>query len=541
MKISKEKNDAPIYIYLQHFTKNKIKILEDENGNTYAFWRSKNLLVKIKEDSEIDELILNLQLNKNNEEMPQVSIKQGQDIRADFYSEDIDNKYNLLFEQKDSEFSDKISKIYGSYIKPPLRVALNSLKFLNEKTVTKETAKEYLELAMNKTKMLQQRRGRPISEYSFPGENVEEEILDEFASLIEQMQNPILKFQICELKDLEYDEKKHLSSADVTKKLIDNNTKFDEISSKQLLDISGLPEEVQIILMKNLYEKEIEVTQEEKMAIRDYQSLEYNAFKALMNNSKEKYLEDYLQKLMSGNIKRMTIDRTVKDIYTLIDTFDKFSNRKRDLLISRVGTETISDNSTVELNSFSSFATNLGTNTMENKDAKIFKTILDKESPSIPITFLAERKDWATYKECEVLLPPASYTAKECDGNIRLERQAVKTKDIPTTIRSQLSIMELKVQEMIAKRGESNDKLDEILKTIKISREFMESREGPIKRMDENSLKIKDENDKSILSKNEIISIAKETTVVLENGNASKDFSILEKEKQINRGNEQIR
>ena len=79
MKISKEKNDAPIYIYLQHFTKNKIKILEDENGNTYAFWRSKNLLVKIKEDSEIDELILNLQLNKNNEEMPQVSIKQGQD------------------------------------------------------------------------------------------------------------------------------------------------------------------------------------------------------------------------------------------------------------------------------------------------------------------------------------------------------------------------------------------------------------------------------------------------------------------------------
>ena len=74
--------------------------------------------------------------------------------------------------------------------------------------------------------------------------------------------------------------------------------------------------------------------------------------------------------------------------------------------------------------------------------------------------------------------------------------------------------MELKVQEMIAKRGESNDKLDEILKTIKISREFMESREGPIKRMDENSLKIKDENDKSILSKNEVISIAKETTVV---------------------------
>ena len=290
--------------------------------------------------------------------------------------------------------------------------------------------------------------------------------------------------------------------------------------------------------MKNFYDKKIDITQDEKSAIRDYQSIEYDAFKALLNASSDKYLNTYLQYLMSDKIERMTVDRTVKDIYTMIDIFEKLPNRKMDLLISRVGSETINDDRSVEHSDFTSFGTNLGTNTMDDENVKLYKMVLKKDVPAIPIIFLIDRSDRIVYDECEILLPPALYTAKEGSEYTKLEIESLKINEVTNTLMAQLSRMEAKVNEMMARDENKNDRLKKILETIERSKEYITSREMHIQVVDER-IESKDVfAQEPVLSKQSLAPIAKETPVVFEQETAATIIEKLGIQNQIDKGEE---
>lgn len=531
VKISKEeKKESQSHSFLSNFSKGKIKLLEDDNGNNYIFISSKNVLIRVKDNSDIDELILNLQLNKNGDELPEISTKLGTEIKVDFYSEDKKEKYDLLFKERDEDFSEKVSNAYGGYVRFPLRTFLNNFDFSTNNQITKETATEYLQLAMEQTKKRQQKMHRPVSEYSIPEGDVQEEIISEFESLMKQLHDTTSNFQICELKDLEYNDRSHLSMEEASNELMGFYIRPGLETGSILLDISELPAEIQIILMRNFYEKEIDLSQSEISAIRDYQSLEYGAFKALMDGRKEKYIDSYLNDLIEGKIKRLTIDITVKDIYTLMDLFEKLPKRKVDFLISRLGSEEPNEDGIIEYDSFTSFGTNLGTNTMENKNAKLFKTILKKDDPAIPIIIIMERMDRDVYKECEMLLPPAKYKSIQMDGYLKMERQDLSTKDILSNITSQLSLIEEKLQAKIQREDIPNDKIGELLEMIENAKEFIKSKNlesrDATKTISETR---EDVADTPVLTMKGLSSMAQEEAVIMENEHATEVIDQLEK------------
>lgn len=539
INISKEKPmNEQRYSFLSNFSKQKIKILEDDRGDSFIFIVSKNQLIKIKDSSEIDELLLNLCLNEDKGELPEISSKKNDNVDVDFFGDDKEKKYKLLFKEKDIELKEKTKKAYKGYIRPLLGIFVNNFNFADGRKITRDVAAEYIKLAMNNTIAQQKKMDRPLPEYSNPEESVKDEILNEFAALMEQLQNPVSNFQICELKDLEYNGKEHLSIEEAANKLMESYTKTDIETGETLLDISELPEEIQIILMKNFYDKKIDITQDEKSAIRDYQSIEYDAFKALLNASSDKYLNTYLQYLMSDKIERMTVDRTVKDIYTMIDIFEKLPNRKMDLLISRVGSETINDDRSVEHSDFTSFGTNLGTNTMDDENVNLYKMVLKKDVPAIPIIFLIDRSDRIVYDECEILLPPALYTAKEGSEYTKLEIESLKINEVTNTLMTQLSRMEAKVNEMMARDENKNDRLKKILETIERSKEYITSREMHIQVVDER-IESKDVfAQEPVLSKQSLAPIAKETPVVFEQETAATIIEKLGIQNQIDKGEE---
>lgn len=539
INISKEKPmNEQRYSFLSNFSKQKIKILEDDRGDSFIFIVSKNQLIKIKDSSEIDELLLNLCLNEDKGELPEISSKKNDNVDVDFFGDDKEKKYKLLFKEKDIELKEKTKKAYKGYIRPLLGIFVNNFNFADGRKITRDVAAEYIKLAMNNTIAQQKKMDRPLPEYSNPEESVKDEILNEFAALMEQLQNPVSNFQICELKDLEYNGKEHLSIEEAANKLMESYTKTDIETGETLLDISELPEEIQIILMKNFYDKKIDITQDEKSAIRDYQSIEYDAFKALLNASSDKYLNTYLQYLMSDKIERMTVDRTVKDIYTMIDIFEKLPNRKMDLLISRVGSETINDDRSVEHSDFTSFGTNLGTNTMDDENVNLYKMVLKKDVPAIPIIFLIDRSDRIVYDECEILLPPALYIAKEGSEYTKLEIESLKINEVTNTLMTQLSRMEAKVNEMMARDENKNDRLKKILETIERSKEYITSREMHIQVVDER-IESKDVfAQEPVLSKQSLAPIAKETPVVFEQETAATIIEKLGIQNQIDKGEE---
>ena len=103
---------------------------------------------------------------------------------------------------------------------------------------------------------------------------------------------------------------------------------------------------------------------------------------------------------------------------------------------------------------------------------------------------------------------------------------------------AQLSRMEAKVNEMMARDENKNDRLKKILETIERSKEYITSREMHIQVVDER-IESKDVfAQEPVLSKQSLAPIAKETPVVFEQETAATIIEKLGIQNQIDKGEE---